>query len=71
MFKSVVKRFGKGFIAGGVAGALLVINSGVVITSVEDLKKLGMAVVVGFITGGLLAIEKALNWTTVPPLAER
>lgn len=67
MFKSVVKRFAKGFVAGGIAGALLVIKSGVIISSVEDLKKLGIAVVVGFITGGLLAIEKALNWTTVPP----
>jgi len=69
MFKSVVKRFAKGFVAGGIAGALLVINSGIVVSSIDDLKKLGLAVVVGFITGGLLAIEKALNWTTVPPQA--
>lgn len=70
MLKSVVKRFAKGFVAGGIASALAVIQAGVVISSVEDLKKLGIAVVVGFITGGLLALEKAINWTTVPPLAE-
>lgn len=69
MFKSVVKRFFKGFVSGGIAGAMLVIESGIVIASVDDIKKLGFALLAGFITGALLALEKAFNWTTVPPVA--
>ncbi len=69
MFKSVALRFLKGFLAGGIAGAVLVIKAGVVVASVDDLKKFGFALLAGFITGGLLATEKALGWTTVPPVA--
>ena len=67
MFKSVAKRFFKGFLAGGIAGALFVLKSGVVITTFDDAKKFIFAVIIGFMTGGFLAVEKAINWTTEPP----
>jgi len=60
--QSVIKRFVKGFISGGVASTVLMLQSGVVITSFDDLKKLGGALAIAFITGALLSIEKALSW---------
>ncbi len=60
--KSFLMRFVKGFIASGIASSLAVLNSGVVISSLEDLKYFGVALIVSFITGGLLATEKMLTW---------
>lgn len=62
MYKSVFKRFLKGFLASGVASMVLILNSGVVIHSFEDLKQLVVVLFVAFFTGGLMAIEKTLTW---------
>jgi len=62
MIKSILKRFLKGFISGGIASAVLLLQAGVAIKSFADLKTLGFALGVAFVTGGLLAIEKGLNW---------
>jgi hypothetical protein len=62
MYKSIFKRFLKGFIASGVATSLLVLSSGVVINSLEDLKQFIVSLFVAFLTGGLMAVEKGLRW---------
>ena len=56
----VAKRFGKTFLAGGIAGFLLFAGA----NPVQDLNKWLVAACFAFITAGLLAIEKALQ---VPP----
>lgn len=62
MYKVVLKRFAKGFIAGGIATTIALLNSGVTIKSLEDLKALLVSLLIGFITGGLMAIEKAFTY---------
>lgn len=62
MLKAILKRFAKGFISGGIASVVVVINSGVTIASVADLKVWAFSLGVAFITGGILAIEKAITW---------
>lgn len=68
MRNAIFRRFLKGFVSGGIASAVLILQSGVLITSFSDLKQLGGALAVAFVTGGLLAIEKALNWETTPQM---
>lgn len=63
MTKSLIKRFFKGFVAGGVSSAALILHAGVAVHSFGDLKQLGGALFIAFVTGGLLAIEKAINWS--------
>jgi len=63
MIKSIIKRFLKGFIAGGIASVVLALQAGITISSLTDVKTLLTALGVAFVTGGLLAIEKGLNWT--------
>lgn len=62
MYKTIFKRFLKGFIAGGLASVSVSLNAGFTITSLEDIKQFSFALVVAFLTGGILSIEKALNW---------
>ncbi|HEX5429848.1 MAG TPA: hypothetical protein VFX17_02080 [Patescibacteria group bacterium] len=57
--ESVVMRFIKGFVAGGLGSVGVLLSVGIGAT---DLKKLGLALLTAFISGGLLAIEKAYNW---------
>ncbi len=59
--KTVALRFVRGFVAGGIASMVLVLQAGVMINSVEDLKQLGAALSVAFITGGLLALDKLIR----------
>lgn len=68
-YQTVLIRFTKGFIAGGLASVVAVLAGGVNIQSVEDLQKVLISLIVPFITGGLLAIEKYLNYapTDTPP----
>jgi hypothetical protein len=63
---AVIKRFMKGFIAGGIAQVLLIVGAGLQFHNLEDLRTYGIAIVFGFLTGGLLAVEKMLNYT--PPV---
>lgn len=58
----VARRFTKGFIAGGLSSALVLIGQGVAISSVSDIKHFGIALVVAFLTGGLLSVEKYVNY---------
>lgn len=69
MFNSIVKRFLKGFVAGGIASALMIVKSTSVLSTWHDMQMFAFALIVGFITGGLLAVEKALSWEDIPPLA--
>lgn len=66
MLKSVIKRFFKGFVSGGIAYAVISLNTGMTVSSFNDLKTLAITVGIAFVTGGLLAVEKALNWTPEP-----
>lgn len=63
---SILKRFIKGFISGGIASVVFALQAGFTITSVSDLKHYGGIVLVAFVTGGLLAIEKAITWNATP-----
>ena len=62
MYKAIFKRFLKGFLASGIASAVLVLSAGVTINSLEDLKQFIVALFIAFFTGGLMAIEKTLRW---------
>jgi hypothetical protein len=64
--KAVLKRFLKGFVAGGLAQAILIINGGLTVHSIEDLKSIGFTLLSGFLVGGLLALEKMLSWQDAP-----
>lgn len=70
MVKTVLKRFLKGFAAGGVSSMLVVLNSPIGIAGLADFKMLASALLVAFLTGGLLAIEKAVTWKDQPVLTE-
>ena len=58
LLESVLVRFTKGFIAGGIAQVLLIVGPGLSFHSLGDVKTVLTAVVFAFLTGGLLAIEK-------------
>lgn len=62
MVSSVLKRFLKGFLAGGVSSVILILNTGVSISSISDLKQFAVSLGVAFFTGGLMALEKGLRW---------
>jgi hypothetical protein len=66
MTKAVLKRFLKGFLAGGIAQVALIIQGGVTIHNLADAKAIGAVALSAFVTGGLLALEKMLNWTDAP-----
>lgn len=63
LVKSIIIRFGKGFVAGGIASVAAALHAGVAIASFGDLKTLGFTLGIAFITGGLLAVEKLVSWT--------
>ncbi len=68
-----LRRFAKGFLAGGLAQVALIINAGVTIRNLADIKAVLAVLVAGFITGGILAVQKMLSWeetlpTNVPPI---
>lgn len=60
--KSVLIRFLKGFIAGGISTTGVLLQAGITVTNVHDIKTVGFTLATSFLTGGLLAIEKMLNW---------
>lgn len=62
IFKAGLKRFGKGFVAGGIAQVALIVGAGFQFHNLEDLRTWGTAILFGFLTGGLLAVEKMLNY---------
>jgi hypothetical protein len=64
--KAVLKRFLKGFIAGGLAQIALIISAGVTFHNLAEAKALVTVLIAGFISGGLLAVEKMLFWTDAP-----
>lgn len=57
-----LQRFLKGFVAGGIVQAGVVISTGTTVHSVTDLKHFGIAIIAGFFVGGFLAVEKMLSW---------
>lgn len=62
-FKVGLRRFLKGFFAGGLAQVALVIGPGLTFSNLEDVKSILTAVVFGFITGGILAVQKMISYT--------
>lgn len=62
--QSVLLRFVKGFVSGGLGSVAVLLSAGIPAT---DLKKLGLALITAFISGGLLALEKAYNWQPIQP----
>ena len=61
-----LKRFAKGFLAGGIAQVVLIIGPGLNFKSFEDLKAIATAVVFGFLVGGLLGVQKLITWEESP-----
>lgn len=60
-----IRRFIKGFVAGGLSSVILIVGAGFQFSNLADLKTYGTALLFGFLTGGLLAVEKMYNFT--PP----
>ena len=61
-----LKRFAKGFLAGGIAQVALIIGPGLKFHSLDDIKTITTAIVFGFLVGGLLSVQKMLSWQEVP-----
>lgn len=61
-FQAIAVRFLKGFVAGGIASMVGLLQGGVTVTSLVDLRNLGAALLVAFVTGGLLAVQKWVSW---------
>lgn len=59
--KEAVKRFVRGFIAGGLAAVVEAIGAGITIRDTNDLKAMGFILSYAFITGGILAIDKLIR----------
>ena len=57
-----LKRFAKGFIAGGIAQVVLIIGPGLQFKNMDDLKAIATSLVFGFIVGGLLAVQKMFSY---------
>jgi hypothetical protein len=66
LIQAGLKRFAKGFIAGGLSSVVLIVGAGFQFHNLEDLRTYGTALLFGFLTGGLLAIEKMYNFPTFP-----
>lgn len=60
---SVGTRFGKAFLAGGVASLVLALSNAPQFNTLSDVKVWGAGLAIAFMSGGLLALEKAFNWT--------
>lgn len=62
-----LRRFTKGFLAGGLAQVALILGPGIQFTNLEDLKAIGATLFFGFLVGGILAIEKMVMWQEPTP----
>lgn len=63
MTKTIVLRFIRGFLAGGVANlAAILAASQFNVRSLADLQALAYAVGIAFVTGGLMALDKMLRY---------
>lgn len=58
-----LRRFGKGFFAGGLASVVLIVGAGFQFHNLADLKTWLTSLLFAFLTGGILAVEKMLNYT--------
>lgn len=58
-----IRRFLKGFVAGGVASVVLIVGAGFQFHNLADLKTWLTSLAFAFVTGGLLAVEKMYNFT--------
>lgn len=63
MLKSVILRFIRGFVAGGIASVMVAISSGISFHNVGELKSVLLLLAMAFITGGFLATDKAVRMT--------
>lgn len=60
-FISVMLRFLRGFVAGGISSCAVLLGAGINVASTEDLQGLGIALLGAFLSGGLLALDKLLR----------
>ncbi len=60
--KAILARFARSFVTGGIASALLLLNSGTVISSLAEFKTFVYVLGIAFISGGLSAVDKLLRW---------
>jgi hypothetical protein len=64
--KAGLRRFGKAFVAAGIAQVVIVIGPGLSFSTLADLKTVASMIVFAFITGGLMGIHKMLDWKDNP-----
>jgi hypothetical protein len=66
-----LKRFAKGFLAGGISQMVLIIGPGLQFKNLDDIKAISTSLVFGFLVGGLLAVQKMISWQDpeVPTIA--
>ena len=63
----LLKRFARTFLAAFLASVAGQLATGVTISSIEDLKKLGLSLIVAGISGGIMAIDKAIRYEDESP----
>ena len=63
--QSFLKRLVKGFVSGGLATVLVMLQTMQPIMQWSDLKPLALSLLVGFFTGSIMAIEKMMSWQDI------
>lgn len=67
-FQLGLRRFAKGFVAGGIAQVVLIVGPGLHFSTLKDITSITVTLVFAFMVGGLLGVEKMLSF--VPPANE-
>ena len=62
MISTIIKRALRGFFAAAIAGIAAQLATGITITSLEDLKKLGITLLTAGLVAGLLALDKLIRY---------
>lgn len=61
-----LRRFLKGFIAGGLASVMVFLATGTPVQDFADIQNLRFPLAMAFLTGGLQSIQKMLSWKELP-----
>lgn len=60
--KTILKRFGRVFLSGGLAALLVALSANPSLNTLGDLKVWLTTLAIAFISGGFAALEKASRW---------
>ena len=67
MTLTILKRAIRAFLAASLAGIATQLSTGVTISSIEDLKKLGISLLTASLVAGLMALDKLIRYEDLSP----